>query len=111
MEAREAASNDYALRYGVKPAVEGQQATPANQTAGGLPTITGTAQVGETLTAGTSDIAGATRSTYTLTADDLADTIKVRVSFTDDDRYSETLTSNAIGAVMQTPNQGASLWM
>ena len=111
MEAQEAGSNDYALRYGVKPAVEGQQATPANQTASGQPTITGTAEVGETLTAGTSDIAGATRSTYTLTADDLADTIKVRVSFTDDDGYSETLTSNATGAVMQPPNQGASLWM
>ena len=111
VEAQESGSNQYGLRYGVKPAAAEQQATPTNSAASGQPTITGTAQVGETLTAGTSDIAGATRSTYTLTADDLADTIKVRVSFTDDDRYSETLTSNATGAVMQTPNQGASLWM
>ena len=110
VEAQETGTNQYGLRYGVKPAVQ-QQGTPANSAASGQPTITGTAQVGETLTAGTSDIAGATRSTYTLTADDLADTIKVRVSFTDDDGYSETLTSNATGAVMQTPNQGASLWM
>ena len=107
---------------------------PPNQAASGQPTITGTAEVGETLTAGTSgitdgnglssvqyayqwigssggtdtDISDATGSTYILTADDLADTIKVRVSFTDDDGYSETLTSNATGAVSRPPNVAAS---
>ena len=81
-----------------------------NSPATGLPTITGTAQVGETLTAdrsgiadedgvtgatfsyqwvssdGTSDtdIAGATIATYTLVSADEGQTIKVRVSFTDD---------------------------
>ena len=80
--------------------------TPAT----GAPTIGGTAQVGETLTADTSgiadadgltnstfsyqwvandggtdaDIAGETDAIYTLVADDEGKTIKVRVSFTDD---------------------------
>ena len=106
---------------------------PPNQAASGQPTITGTAEVGETLAAGTSgitdgnglsdvqyayqwigsssgtdtDISGATGSTYILTADDLADTIKVRVSFTDDDGYSESLTSNATDPVIPPPNQTA----
>ena len=83
------------------------------------PTINGTAQVGETLTADTSgivdadgltnvsysyqwirndgttdtDIQGATSSTYTLVSADEGKTIKVRVSFTDDAGHSETLTS------------------
>ena len=85
--------------------------TAANSPATGAPTITGTAQVGETLTASTtgitdsdgltnatftyqwikldsnlndSDISGATSSTYTLVAGDADTGIKVRVSFTDD---------------------------
>ena len=96
-----------------------------NEAAMGRPTIAGTAQVGETLTAdsssivddnglsrvtfsyqwiandGTSDadIAGGTDSTYTLVADDEGNTIKVRVSFTDDDEYTELLTSDATEAV------------
>ena len=41
------------------------------------------------------DIAGANSSTYTLDAADLGKTIKVKVSFTDDDGYAETLTSGA----------------
>ena len=84
-------------------------ATPENNTAPtGLPTIAGTARVGDTLTAsaagiadadgladavfawqwiandGTSDadIAGATQSTYTLTSAEAGKTIKVRASFT-----------------------------
>ena len=86
----------------------------------GAPTITGTAQVGETLTAVTTgiadangltsptytyqwirangteaDIASANSSTYTLDADDLGKTIKVKVSFTDDASHAETLTSAA----------------
>ena len=91
----------------------------------GAPTITGTAQVGETLTADTAgiadadglsgatfsyqwvsndgtsdtDITGATDSSYTLVAADEVKTIKVRVSFTDDSDNEETLTSEATAAV------------
>ena len=83
-------------------------AAKPNTPATGAPTITGTAQVGQTLTAATSgisdadglgtfsyqwirvdsgadaDISGATSSTYTLVAADQGKTIKVKVSFTDD---------------------------
>ena len=81
-----------------------------NTPATGAPTITGSPRVGERLTADTSeisdadgtasanftyqwvrfdrtvttDISGATASTYTLTADDVDQRIKVKVSFTDD---------------------------
>ncbi len=89
-----------------------------NQAATGAPAITGTAQVGETLTADTdgigdpdgidnaefsyqwvsddSDIDGATDSTYTLVFADYGNTIKVRVSFTDDNDFPESLTSTAV---------------
>ncbi len=103
---------------------------PPNVAATGLPTITGTAQVGETLSADTSgisdtngltnpqytyqwirydgstdtEIPGATDQTYTLTDDDLNQTIKVSVSFNDDDGYSESLTSAATGTVDPPPN-------
>ena len=95
-----------------------------NSPATGLPTISGTAQVDETLTADTSGIAdsdglaaavftyqwladdaeiqGATGSTYTLTDDDAGKTIKVTVSFTDDASNEETLTSAATGEVEAT---------
>ena len=96
----------------------------------GAPTISGTAEVGETLTAGTSgisdadgltnavftyqwlsrrdtEIAGATSSTYTLTDSDEGNTIKVRVSFTDDAGNQETLTSEATGTVAPRPNSAA----
>ena len=93
----------------------------------GLPTISGTAQVGETLTANTSgiadadglttststysyqwlgddtDIAGATSSTYTLVAGDEGQTIKVRVTVTDDAENKTTLTSAATEAVAAAP--------
>ena len=95
----------------------------------GAPTITGTAQVGQTLTAGTTaimdadgltsvsytyqwirtaggvdtNISGATASTYTLVAADLGTTIKVTVSFTDDASNPETLTSAATAAVSAAP--------
>ena len=95
-----------------------QMATTTNTPATGAPTITGTVQVGETLTAGTteiadadgltgatfyyqwlsgddSDIGGATSATYTLVSADKGKTIKVRVSFTDDALHQETLTSSA----------------
>ena len=93
----------------------------ANSPATGALAISGTAQVGETLTADTSgiadtdglsnvtysyqwvasdgtsdtDIAGATGSTYTLVDADEGRTVKVRVSFTDDADNRETLTSAA----------------
>ncbi len=92
-----------------------------NRPATGAPAITGTAQVGETLTAGTSgiadedgltnvsysyqwladdaDIAGATASTYTLTDSEEGKAVKVRVSFTDDADHDESLASQATGAV------------
>ena len=104
--------------------------TPRNNAATGQPTVSGTAQVGEILTAGTSaisdddglaeavftyqwmrsaagaetNISGATASSYSLSADDLQHTIKVQVSFTDDDGYSETLTSDATALVVTPPN-------
>ena len=91
----------------------------------GAPTITGTAQVGKTLTAVTTgitdadgltsatytyqwirvdgtdeeDISGENSSTYTLVDADLGKTIKVKVSFTDDASNAETLTSAATATV------------
>ena len=102
----------------------------ANNLATGAPTITGTAQVGQTLTAGTTgimdadgltnvsytyqwirvdggtetNISGATASTHTLVAADQGTTIKVRVSFTDDASNAETLTSTATAVVSAAPN-------
>ena len=96
-----------------------------NTAAAGEPTISGTPQVDETLTAGASaisdedglanvsyqyqwlrddaDIAGQTNSTYTLTAADQGKTIKVRVTFRDDADNTETLTSMATTAVAARP--------
>ena len=93
----------------------------ANNPATGAPTITGTVQMGETLTANTSgiadadglesatftyqwladdsEIAGATNSTYTLADTDEGIAIKVEVTFTDDAGNGETLTSAATDAV------------
>ena len=105
-----------------------QQQT-SNSPATGAPVITGTAQVGETLTADTTgiadadgltnvsysyhwirndltsdtDIAGATDSTYTLVAADEGKTIKVRASFTDDASNNVSLTSAETGAVAAVP--------
>ena len=101
----------------------------ANSPATGAPTINGTAQVGETLTATTTDIgdadglddasftyqwlandtaiSGATDSTYTLVATGAGRAIKVRVSFIDDRGNQETLTSAATGAVTARPNSAA----
>ena len=97
----------------------------------GAPTITGTAEVGETLTAVTTgiadadgltrvsytyqwirvdgteaDIAAANSSTYTLGDADLGMTLKVKVTFDDDLGHTETLTSAAtatVGAVATAP--------
>ena len=92
-------------------AVEARPNSPAT----GSPSISGTAQVGETLTADTSgisdsdglnnvtynyqwladdgDISGATGSTYTLVSADEGKAIKVRVTFTDDAGNDESLTA------------------
>ena len=94
-----------------------------NRPATGAPAITGKPEVGETLTAGISgimdedglpvfgeltyqwisndgtddsDIDGATDSTYTLVEADAGKTIKVRVSFTDNAKFPESLTSTAV---------------
>ena len=104
-------------------------AAQTNSPATGAPTITGTAQVGETLTANTSgiadadrlsnvqyeyqwladdsDIAGATGLTYTLTDSEESNTVKVQVAFTDDEGNSETLTSAATDPVDARPNSPA----
>ena len=95
--------------------------TVTNNLATGAPTITGTAQVGQTLTADTSgiadadglanatfsyqwladdtDIAGANSLTYTLTDSEESKAITVQVSFTDDADNEETLTSAATDVV------------
>ena len=96
-----------------------------NTPATGAPTISGTAQVRETLAADTTSIAdadgldsaafsyqwlaadaeinGATASTYTLVAADAGKAIKVQVSFTDDAGHDEELNSAATAAVAAAP--------
>ena len=112
------------------PAVTNNSTQVADNTpAMGAPTISGTTQVGETLTGDTSgivdengledatysyrwihndgdddaDIIGATSSTYTLVDADKGKTIKVQVTFTDDADNSETLTSAATTTVAGPP--------
>ena len=104
-------------------------AAEANSPATGAPTISGTAQVGETLMAHTTgiadedgldnavfgyqwladdaDIQGETASTYTLVTDDIDKTIQVRVSFDDSKGNEETLTSQPTEAVAAKPNSPA----
>ena len=103
------------------PAPTPEPTPEPNTPATGAPTISGTARVGETLTAditgiadanglddavfsyqwtrndvsGDADISGATDFTYTLVETDKDKSIKVRVGFTDDARNEETLTSSA----------------
>ena len=94
-----------------------------NSPATGAPTISGTAQAGETLTSSTTgiadgdgltsatftyqwladdaDIAGATGSSYTLAGADEGKAIKVRASFTDDGGNQESLTSEPTAAVAE----------
>ena len=105
-----------------------QAPEPVNMSPTGRPAIAGTPRVGEALRAsvsgiadadglsgatfgyqwlshdGTADtaISGATQAVYTLAAADAGNTIKVRVSFTDDRGTEETLTSVATAAVEAT---------
>ena len=107
------------------PDEEGEPDNPEpddpNSPATGAPTIGGTPQVEQTLTADTSpiddqdgltnvsysyqwiaggtDIEGATGSSYTLTASEQGKTIQVKVTFTDDADNEETLTSEATAEV------------
>ena len=123
------AGNDETLTSVATATVDAAPNNPAT----GVPTITGTAKVGQTLTADTSgiadadglsnaayshqwirndggafnDIAGATNSSYTLVAADEGKTVKVRVSFTDDGGNPETRTSAATAAVDAASNSPA----
>ena len=98
-------------------------AARTNNPATGAPTISGTPQVDETLTAdisgiadadgltnvaysyqwmaGGSDIAGATGSSYVLTSSEQGQTITLRVTFADDADNAESLTSVATETVAQ----------
>ena len=108
-------------------------ASASNNPATGAPTISGTTQVGETLTADISgiadadglsgetftyqwvssdgttdtDIENATGSTYTLIAADQGKSVKVRVTFTDDGGNEETLTSTPTEPVLGDGPPGA----
>ena len=104
-----------------------------NTPATGVPAISGTAQVGVTLTADSSgiadadglanvscsyqwiasdgtvdtDISGETFPNYTLSVSDEGKTVKVGVSFTDDADNAEMLTSAATATVAARPNSPA----
>ena len=113
------------IQTGVGESIVLEGVKGGNSPATGLPTIDGTPQVGETLTADTSniadedgltnvsysyqwtaggsDISGATGSSYTLKDVQKGQTIQVRVSFTDDADNQETLTSEATAAVVGPP--------
>ena len=114
-------------------AVTAEVAARPNSPATAAPTISGTTQVGETLTADTSgigdddglanvtfsyqwiasdeavdiDITSATVSSYTLVDADEGQTIQVQVSFTDDAGNDESLTSAATAPVPARPNTPA----
>ncbi|MCY3693065.1 MAG: SwmB domain-containing protein [Chloroflexi bacterium] len=120
------------LAHDASHKVDWQQSPPAaNSPATGAPAITGTARVGETLTADTSgiadadglddasfsyqwladgaDISGATGSSYTLAGADRGKAVRVRVSFTDDAGHAETLTSAATAAVAAKPPEATAV--
>ena len=117
--------SDFNFMASTNESKSGRRARPDNVPASGTPVISGAAQVGETLTADTTDvedgngldrvqfrfqwvshdggadtdIASETDSTYTLAASDEGKTIRVRVAFTDRGGYAESLTSEAMEAV------------
>ena len=100
------------------PGTVSEQVQVENSPATGQPAITGTAAIGNTLGVsltsvsddngltgashtyqwlrGSSAISGATSSTYTVVKADGGHNIKVTVSFTDDDGFDETVTSNTV---------------
>ena len=106
---------------------------PPNNDATGVPTITGTPRVDETLTADTSgiedddgltnqnfsykwfrfdgtdetEITGATGSTYDLTVDDTGQRIRVKVSFNDDRGFPEGPLSSVLTDPVNSPPTGA----
>ena len=110
------------IQTGLGDSLTLSSASQANTPATGAPNISGTAQVGQTLTAGTSgisdadgltnvsysyqwqaddtDISGATSSTYALQSSENGKVIKVRVTFTDDAGHAESLTSEGTSAVV-----------
>ncbi len=106
----------------------GSTNAPGNNPATGVPTVTGTARVGETLTAAITDIAdadglpdsfsyqwervvggtetdisGATSSTYDLVGADEGSTVRVKVSFTDDAGNAEGPLTSAATASVASP--------
>ena len=110
----------------------GDQATvriAKNRPPSGAVAITGTARHGQTLTAGTDtiadgnglissrfdyqwvrvdganqeDIAGAESSTYTVAYEDVGTKLKVRVKYTDDDGFQETIRSGETATVSHIP--------
>ena len=111
------ANNEESLTSAASSAVAAR-----NFRATGVPVISGTGQVGQTLTASTSGISdangltnvaysyqwladdaeidGATSSTYTLQSSDNGRIMKVQVTFTDDQGFSESLTSEGTAAVV-----------
>ena len=119
------ADNDESLTSEATAVVTARPNTPAT----GVPTISGTVQVDETLTADASgiddadgltnvsysyqwladdaDIQDATGSTYTLTDDDVGKAISVRATFTDNAGNEESLTSEATAEVEARPNSPA----
>ena len=110
------------IQTGLGDSLTLSSASQANTPATGAPNISGTAQVGQTLAAGTSGISDAdgldnvaysyqwladdteiheaTSSTYTVQSSDNGKVIKVRVSFTDDAGNDESLTSIGTSAVV-----------
>ncbi len=110
------------IQTGLGDSLTLSSASQANTPATGAPTISGTAQVGQTLTASTSGISDAdgltnvsysyqwladdteindaTNSIYTVQSTDNGKVIKVRVTFTDDAGNEESLTSIGTAAVV-----------
>ena len=122
------AGNEETLTTAPTAVVTGRPNSPAT----GAPTIVGTLRAGETLTATTKDvddengltsvifsyqwladedeIQGATSSSYTLSDDEVGETIRVRVSFTDDEGHEESLASEPtveVAARSNSPATGA----